>query len=109
MRPLPQSVLAPEIVAQRQIVEDAEAILSGVVADVQSKCEHHIVSEVSWRGSGLPARRICNYCRVEEEGSHWSGGTMWSRHDYEPAILGNEEGRVILPVESDDFYKMRVR
>lgn len=109
MTPMPQAVLAPEIAAQVRIVEDSKEVLSLIIKDVQSRCEHHIVSEVPWRASYLPACRICNYCRVEEEGSHWSGGATWSQHNYEPAALGNMDGRVVIPVKPDDFYKMRVR
>lgn len=112
MNPLPESVLAPTIQAQIDAIDAAKAALKNAVTDVQASCEHRVVSEMPYRSGqylgSTPAHRICNHCRIIEEGSHWSGGATWSRHDYAKPVLGNEDGRMVLPITSDDFYKLRI-
>ena len=89
----------------------AEAEAISTLKKVQAKCDHQIVSEMPWRAGNYfgsrAAHRICNHCRLIEEGSHWSGGSVWSRHDYGEADLGNTPGRIVLPIDSDEFWKMR--
>lgn len=106
MTPAVEAVPAPEIAAQKSVVDAEKARLSKIIADVQAKCEHRIVSESPWHGAGLNAMRICNHCLLEEEGSHWSGGSTWSRADYEKPKLGNVPGRIVVPVDS--IWSMRV-
>lgn len=108
MNPIAESALHPEIQRAMDGVINAKHILAEALSEVQSKCAHHIVSEVPWRSGALPSRRICNHCRLEEEGSHWSGGSTWSRHDFGPSELGNVDGRIVVPVAIDKFYLMRV-
>lgn len=112
MNLLPAATLAPGIAKGIEDVSVAKTALSAAVAAAQSDCEHQIVSEVPWKGSEyfapLNAMRICNHCRLVEEGSHWSGGSVWSRHDFGRSELGNIEGRIIQPVDRDTFYAMRV-
>lgn len=109
MNPIAESVLHPEIQRAMDDVVNAKHILAEVLSEVQSKCEHHIVSEVPWRSGAQPARRICNHCRLEEEGSHWSGGSTWMRHDFGPAELGNVDGRLVVSIGENKFYLMRVQ
>lgn len=109
MTPLPEATIAPAIAEQLTIISDAKARLSATVLAAQATCEHRIVSETKYESGGFAARRICNHCRLEEEGCPWSGGSTWSRHDYGPSDLGNVDGRFVIPVERDAFYLMRVR
>lgn len=108
MTPLPESVLHTSIQDAMRDVADAKSRLKSVTLDIQSKCEHRFVSEMPYRSGGLPAERICNHCRLIEEGSHWSGGKTWSRHDFGKSELGNVAGRIVQPISSDEFYKMRI-
>lgn len=81
---------------------------------IQHLCPHKIVYEIPWRalemlGGCLNARRICAHCRLEEEGSHWSGGSTWSQKDHGVSNLGNEEDRLVVPLEDrDEFYRKRI-
>jgi hypothetical protein len=87
----------------------AERQLNETVAKVQAACAHRRVAETPWSECGA-ARRICLTCGLEELGSHWSGGSTWSRHDFaRPAPLGNDPARDVIVVESrDEFYRLRV-
>ena len=105
---LPQTQLAPAIQNHLDMMAAAKAGLSAAAAKVQESCEHIIVSEMGYRSGGFAARRICNHCRLIEEGSHWSGGTTWSRHDYGQSTLGNADFRIVLSVSSEQFYNMRL-
>ena len=92
-------------VAQQRLVE--------ITAEVQSKCLHERVAETPWTplnyAGCLNAIRICLCCGYEEEGSHWSGGHVWSEANYNKAVLGNRDGRDILTVEDrDTFYRLRL-
>lgn len=109
MKPLTESVLHTGIQSAIDDVAAAKRILADVILNVQSTCEHRIVSETPYRSGGFAAMRICNHCLMEEEGSHWSGGTTWSKYDYGKSDLGNVEGRIVLPVDIGTFYSMRVR
>ncbi|QPC91436.1 hypothetical protein [Mesorhizobium sp. INR15] len=82
--------------------------LSRTAFHIQAGCTHEIVAETAYRSSGLSARRICLHCRLEEEGSHWSGGSTWSRHDYGKSILGNTSERIVTNVDRDQFYALRL-
>lgn len=109
LSPFPEAILSPEISAEAEAVAAAKAQLATVTDKVQGDCAHRIVSEAPYTSAVLPARRICNHCRIEEEGSHWSGGSTWSQADFEPAVLGNDEGRVVVPITREELYTMRVR
>lgn len=106
--PLPQTLLAPNIQVQLDVLAAAKADLSAAVIVAQRSCEHIVVSEMGYRSGGYAAQRICNHCRLVEEGSHWSGGNCWSKHDYSPSDLGNADFRIVLPVTGDQFHKMRI-
>lgn len=108
MTPLPESVLHPDIEYRLHTIAQEKLLLKDAVALARSECEHRIVSEMPYRSGNLPAERICNHCRLIEEGSHWSGGSTWSRHDFGKSELGNVTGRIVQPISSDEFYKMRI-
>lgn len=108
MTPLQESEIHPAIFDALKDVQVAKSVLSSVVEECQQHCEHRVVSETSWCASNQPARRICNHCRFTEEGSHWSGGNVWSLHDYSPATLGNTPGRLVLNITRDEYYEMRI-
>lgn len=108
MTPLPESVLHTSIQSTLKDVAKAKSRLRSVTLEIQNICEHRIVSEIPYRSGNLPAERICNHCRLIEEGSHWSGGKTWSRHDFGKSELGNVTGRIIQTITSDEFYKMRI-
>lgn len=109
LAPFPEASLASEISDQVEIVAAAKAALTAIVETVQANCSHRIVSEAPYTSPGIAARRICNHCRVEEEGSHWSGGSTWSRKDYSDPVLGNDPNRLVLPVSREELFAMRVR
>lgn len=108
MKPLSEAILSPEIEGALAVVGDAKRSLAAAVEAAQANCDHRFVSEAPWRSGGLPAMRICNHCRLIEEGSHWSGGSVWSRRDYGKSDLGNITGRIVTAVSRDEFYDMRV-
>lgn len=112
MKPIPETEIASSIAAALDALAGAKEAVNAVLADVQASCEHRFVSEMPYRSSqylsSRSAHRICNHCRLIEEGSHWSGGSVWSKHDHSTPDLGNVDGRVVLPVDSDAFYKMQV-
>lgn len=109
---MPESLLAVPIADALDRLATAKQAVQDAVATAQANCEHRIVSEMPYRAGNyfgsLAAHRICNHCRLIEEGSHWSGGRMWSKHDHSTSDLGNVEGRVVLPITSDEFWNMRV-
>lgn len=112
MKSLPESLIAPAIAEAVAKLAAAKEALTSALAVAQAGCEHRIVSEMPYRAGGhlasRAAHRICNHCRLIEEGSHWSGGSTWSRHDHGKSDLGNVEGRLVLPITSDEFWKLRV-
>lgn len=108
MKPLPESVIAPAISDALAAVETARAAVTAALADSQSRCEHRFVSEAGWT-SIQPPRRICNHCRLVERGSSHSGRNLWNKHDHNPATLGNVEGRMVVEVSQDEFWKMEIR
>ncbi|MDO3431155.1 hypothetical protein QWJ46_00510 [Rhizobium sp. CBN3] len=90
----------------------AKEALQTALSDARASCEHRIVSEMPYRAGNYfgsrAAHRICNHCRLIEEGSHWSGGSTWSKHDHSASDLGNVKGRIVVPIDNDTFWKMRV-
>ena len=103
------AMLQNDIERALQRLQKARDELETVTKRHQAACLHSQVVEVPWAGSGLSARRMCARCCIEEEGSHWSGGTTWSRCDYERPVLGNREGRTISILEDRSmFYRMRL-
>lgn len=88
---------------------DAKLALANVAAVVQESCPHGIVAETEYQSPNFNARRICLHCRLEEEGSHWSGGTTWSYVDHSrPPALGNRADRIVTNVDRDAFYRLRL-
>lgn len=112
MKPLPESQISPSVDEAIASLAAAKEALKAALEAAQSACEHRIVSEMPYRAGNYfgsrAAHRICNHCRIIEEGSHWSGGAIWSRSNYEPTVLGNVTGRIIVPIDNDGFWKMRV-
>ncbi|MDK4727440.1 hypothetical protein [Rhizobium phaseoli] len=112
MKPLPQSQIAPSIAEAVASLAAAQDAVQAALTEAQASCEHRIVSEMPYRAgvhlASRAAHRICNHCRMIEEGSHWSGGATWSKHDHSASDLGNVEGRIVVPIDSDAFWKMRV-
>lgn len=112
MKPLAESEIAPSIAEAVASVAAAKEALATTINAAQENCEHRIVSEMPYRAGNYfgsrAAHRICNHCRFIEEGSHWSGGTLWSKHDHSQAQLGNVDGRIVVPIDNDTFWKMRV-
>ncbi|MER9697635.1 hypothetical protein [Mesorhizobium sp. M0146] len=101
--------LNEEIDSRLTALADAKIALANVAARVQSSCKHEIAAETGYQSSGFNARRICLHCRLEEEGSHWSGGGTWSYVDHSrKPTLGNDEDRIITNVDRDAFYKLRL-
>lgn len=108
MKPLPESIIAPAISDALAAVTAAKETVKSVVEEAQRSCEHRFVSHVEWTHIN-PPRRICNHCRLVERGSHWSNLTGWSKHDYNKPTLGNVEGRIVVEVSQDTFWKMEIR
>lgn len=112
MKPLPESEIAPVIAEAVAGLASAKEALNAALEKTQSLCEHRIVSEMPYRAGNYfgsrAAHRICNHCRLTEEGSHWSGGSTWSKHDHSKSDLGNVPGRLVLTITNDEFWKMRV-
>lgn len=112
MEPMHQDMLEPGIAARVASVAAEKAMLAAAILGAQYACEHRFVSETPWKGSDyfapLNAQRICNHCRLIEEGSHWSGGSTWSRSDYKKPMLGNVEGRIVREIDRETFYRMRI-
>jgi len=96
-----------EIQHSLQAKKDVTDDLNKVIKNVQSKCKHEIVAEVPYDSIGS-ATRICLHCRIIEEGSHWSGGSTWSEKDFNVAILGNSDNRVITPISRNKYYDLRL-
>lgn len=75
---------------------------------LQSSCEHLVVYHTAWKRldwfPSLPATRICACCRKEEaaEGFSETFPTMGGQN------MG-PEGRMVLIVERDKLYSLRVR
>lgn len=103
-----------EIQRAEEAVARAKDDRAEVVRNEQESCPHRIVEEQPWHaykvlGGSSPAKRRCCNCLLEETGSHWSGGKSWHRHDYKDGDLGNIAGRVIVILESGQYWGGRVR
>lgn len=103
--------LHPEIAIQLALVDTAKESLKAMQEAVQKNCPHAFVAEKPY-SNGIPATRICLACRLEEMGSHWSGGATWSRHGFKEESLGNADGRLVLTPEqagvSHNFWSLRL-
>lgn len=112
MKPLPESEIAAPIAEAVASLAAAKDAVNAALSTTQATCDHRFVSEMPYRSGNYfgsrSAHRICNHCRLIEEGSHWSGGSTWSKHDHSKPDLGNVDGRIVLPIDSDSFWKMRV-
>jgi hypothetical protein len=108
MKALPQQIVSQLIVETKSKVTEAKLELEQVKLTVQTECLHQIVSEMPYQSGITNATRICNHCLLEEEGSHWSSGKVWSvkDHAHKPA-LGNDDGRLILNITRDEFFVLR--
>lgn len=108
MKPLPEADIAPAIADCIAGVKEARDALTLTLQRVQEACEHRIVYEAPYRSPNMNAERICAHCRLGETGSHWSGGGTWSRDGFQPSVLGNEPGRLVLNVDRDELWALRV-
>lgn len=112
MKPMAESLIAPSIAEAVASLAAAKETLKSALESAQADCDHRIVSEVPYRAGNYfgscAAHRICNHCRLIEEGSHWSGGSTWSKHDHSKPDLGNVAGRIVVTIDGDEFWKMRV-
>lgn len=112
MKPLKESEISCDISEAVECLENAKKTLVDILEQVQSGCEHRIVSEMPYRSGNYfgsrAAHRICNHCRLIEEGSHWSGGATWSKHNHSASDLGNVDGRIVVPIDNERFWRMRV-
>lgn len=102
----------PRLVAAKERVTCAEAMLERAKQDVQAECLHELVAhhaETSSIYCSTP-RRICFKCRLEEQGTHWSYNATghWQAKKGD-AALGHDAHRVIVDMSdrSDDFYALR--
>lgn len=85
----------PAITMRVNAIEEAEDDLADTLAEIQASCPHHVLVEKPWDDI-FNATRICLNCRLEEKGTHWSGGAVWSKEGFGDAELGNQEGRLVL-------------
>ena len=107
--------LNKSIARKVEAFKKAEQVLIDEALKQQRKCKHEVVWEISWQslsfGGCLNACRMCVVCRYEEEGSHWSGGSTWSRNaekdkGFYPSVLG---GKLLAPkISRDQFYANRL-
>lgn len=105
---LPEQRLHPGIKRCVEEVNKAIEELIKFTAVVQGECDHARVAELPWGEHNRPTR-ICLCCGLEEVGSYWSGGSIWNRGNYQPALLGNQSGRDVLPFEDRwKFWDLRV-
>lgn len=90
--------------------EAATAELKALIVDEQLKCKHEFCYQTPFRSSQFVGAfnpiRVCAHCGYEEEGSIWSGDSLWSRHDYSQSVL--EHSAVIKELPRDEFYKQRL-
>lgn len=107
MNPMPGMELSADLEAALASVRRAKEELVKLCEEVQENCEHRFVYEMAWSTTN-PATRMCCHCRLEERGTHWSGGSLWNKEGHAQATLGNDPGRVVMPVTSTVFWKMRI-
>jgi hypothetical protein len=102
--------LMSNIATKLQRYQEAQCVLIETASAQQQVCKHELCWELpfqSYRHGGCsPARRICVHCRYEEEGSHWSGGSVWSRHDHSTSILA--KSIVVERLALDQFCAKRL-
>lgn len=106
------------IASKLKAFEKAQRALADQILAQQRNCKHEVVWEIPWQSigiaGGLKARRMCVHCRYEEEGSHWSGGSTWSRQHKDgmpifDAVLGNDSTRAFAPtISREEFYRNRL-
>lgn len=99
--------LDTNIIAAAMLVEQAKENFEAKLKAVQDECQHLVVvqSPPSSRDGNW---RVCVACRLKERGSTWSYRfDSWSRHNYETAILDNQDGRMIIqnPMSDHDFWE----
>lgn len=99
----------PAMTAAKVRIQQAQAQYDQITKIAQAACFHPTVAEVPWSRcyDNSPPARICPSCGFEEQGSHWSGGNIWSKHDYSEPQLGNQDGRWVKIVNSEEFYSYR--
>ena len=103
------------IVRKIAAFDKAKQALVDEILKQQRKCKHEVVWEVPWQnleyGGCLNALRMCVACRYVEEGSHWSGGTVWSRNhkDGKPLFKPVLANKLFAPqISRDEFYALRL-
>jgi len=93
----------------------AEKALVEEILKQQRACKHKVVWEVPWKSleyaGCLNALRMCVTCRYEEEGSHWSGGAVWSRNHkdgkpFYPTVL--KDVLFAPQISREKFHKLRL-
>jgi hypothetical protein len=98
-----------------QSFQKAQKALVDEILKQQRACKHKVVWEIPWKdleyAGCLNARRMCVACRYEEEGSHWSGGSTWSRNHkdgmpfFEPVL---KDVQFAPQITRDSFYAKRL-
>ncbi len=113
MEPYPEAELSEQIASAVAEVKEARQRLKAALHAAQITCEHRIVHQKTYISPNQNARRICAHCRLEEVGSHWSAmgndTSFWSREDHSTSILGNDLGRVVLPISHEDYFALVIR
>ena len=102
--------LAPKIATRIRRYEMAVADVIAAAQAEQKKCTHELCYETPFKSqkycSDLNARRLCIYCRYEEEGSALSGNGVWQRNDHSPSVLAHSA--VLEVLDRDAFYAKRL-
>jgi|GEM_PF-2824883 len=107
--------LDPAIGRKLSTYQKAEKALVEEILKRQRACKHEMVWETPWKDleytdSCLNARRMCVACRYEEEGTHWSGGTIWRRNNDGtfnfPAVLADKV--IAATLSREEFYSKRL-
>ena len=95
--------------------DKAKQALAEEILKQQRTCKHEVVWEVPWKNleyaGCLNARRMCVACRYEEEGSHWSGSSVWTRNygEGKPMLKAVLKDVLFAPaISRDEFYAMRL-
>ena len=101
---------SPKIKTKLRKYETVTAELKALIADEQLKCKHEFCYQTPFRSSDFVGSfnpiRICAHCGYEEEGSIWSGDSIWSRHDYSSSVL--HDSAIIKELSRDEFYTHRL-
>lgn len=95
-----------------EVYQTAEDALLERIPVVQAECSHPQVLHADYKYleyfSSLMPLRMCACCRIEEEGSLWSDSDRWNVRGYETPTLGNAPHRLVVAVERDQIYNLRL-